>query len=308
MLKKYKITLPDGEEIYVVGTEEPDISAECKTIITVEDEEYEFDGEYDEGDVKVEEIPMDFNEVQYQRRQVLKKFATKEFNIKHTITFKSDTLKALIEQNIDFSYEATTRYNIYGIHFNFQENNVDVVAANGNALSFVTIPNIYSFIGEFTIPLPVVYEMLDYINTNQDIVDITLSFDEGFSQINFGDENYFILIKTGFLDYNKYTTNIPSMCAKIPTKEFGNLLEKCQNQESVLLKFSNNVLHMNEDKINCDFQESVEMRLYLLNLISIMKQINGSEFLLKTNGYRKPVCIQEVDNANKLYIIQAQYI
>ena len=308
MQKKYKITLPDGEVIYSVQEEEPDISAKCNTTIIVDDEEYEYCGEYDESDVEVEEIPMDFDEVQYEARQDLKEFTIGAFtcNRKQTITFKADVLKKVIEQSIDFTYQSQERYNIYGIHFNFQENNVDVVAINGAALSFVTTPNIYSFIGKFTIPLPVVYEMLDYINTNQDITFSfggALSFDGYLKEIHFNERDNFLLIDAEFPDYNKIMSDEASMCAKIPTKEFGNLLEKCQNQESVLLKFSNNVLHINEDKIDCDFQESVDIKLNTKYLKNAMKQINGSEFLLKTNGYRKQVCIQEVDNANKIYII-----
>ena len=105
MQKKYKITLPDGEVIYSVQEEEPDISAECKTTIIVDDEEYEYDGEYDESDVDVEEIPMNFDDTQYSAKKALKNFiATKPFDIKHTITFKASVLKKVIEQNIDFAY------------------------------------------------------------------------------------------------------------------------------------------------------------------------------------------------------------
>lgn len=299
MSKKYKITLPDGEVIYSVQEEEPCISAECKTIIMVDDEEYEFDGEYDEGDVDVEAIPMDFDEVQDTVLKSLKQFVTKPFDIKHTITFKASVLKKVIEQNIDFAYHNARRYNINGVHFNFQENNVEVVATHGHALSSVTIPNIYSFIGKFTIPLPVVYKILEYVDTNQDIV---LGLSENLKEINFCEQN-FNLLEAEFPDYSKFMSDEYSMCAKIPTKEFDDLLEKCSNQDSVLLKFSNNVLHINEHKIDCDFPESVDIKLDTEYLKNVMKQINGSEFLLKTNGYREQVCIQEVDNANKIYII-----
>jgi DNA polymerase III sliding clamp (beta) subunit (PCNA family) len=301
MQKKYKITLPDGEVIYSVQEEEPDISAECKTTIIVDDEEYEYDGEYDESDVDVEEIPMNFDDTQYSAKKALKNFiATKPFDIKHTITFKASVLKKVIEQNIDFAYHNARRYNINGVHFNFQENNVEVVAINGHVLSSVTITNIYGFIGKFTIPLPVVVEILDYVNANEDII---FGLSEDLKQMNFSEQNNFKLIDVEFPDYNKIISDEASMCAKIPTKEFDDLLEKCQNQKSVLLKFSNNFLHINEDKIDCDFPESVDIKLDTEYLKNVMKQINGSEFLLKTNGYREQVCIQEVDNANKIYII-----
>lgn len=300
MLKKYKITLPDGEVIYSVQEEEPDISAECKTIIMVDDEEYEYDGEYDESDVDVEEIDMDSNE---EKRQYLKQFTATPFNIKDTITFKADVLKKVIEQNIDFTSQSPTRYNIFGIHFNFQENNVEVVATHGWALSFATIPNIYGFIGKFTIPLPVMYEMLEYVNTNQDIVDITLSLSEDLKQINFGECNNFKLIEAEYPNYNKFVSDEYSMCAKIPTKEFSDLIKRFSNQEAVLLKFSNNAIHINEDKIDCDFPESVDIKLNTNYLANIIKQINTNEFLLKTNRDKQVVRIQEVDNADNIYII-----
>jgi len=300
MLKKYKITLPQGEVIYVVQTKEPDISAECKTTIMVDDEEYECDGEYDESDVDVEEIDMDSNE---EKREYLDKFIARPFEAKDTITFKTDVLKKAIEQNIDFTCQSQTRYNLFGIHFNFQENDAEVVATNRYALSFATIPNIYGFIGKFTIPLPVAYEILDYVNTNQDITDITLSLSEDLKQINFGECNNFKLIESEFPDYNKYVSCEYSMCAKIPTKKFDDLIKKCSNQEAVLLKFSNNTLTLEKNKIDCDFPESVDIKLNTSYLANAIKQIDGNEFFLKTNGHKKEVSIQEVGNAEKKYII-----
>lgn len=194
MNKKYKITLPDGEERFLIQEDKPYIGAEYKTIITVEDEDFEFNGEYDEGDVMVEEIPMDYDEVQYQVRQDLK-------------------------------------------------------------------------------------------------------------QINFGEQKDFELIKAEYPNYNRHICYEASMCAKIQIKEFSDLLEKYQNQESVLLKFSNNALHINEGKIDCEFQGNVDIKLNTKYLANVIKQINGNEFLLKTNGSKEKVLIQEVNNADKIYIV-----
>lgn len=297
MLKKYKITLPDGEEQYVVQSEKPYVSAECTTIITVDDEEYEYDGEhYDESDVLIEEIPMDFDEIKHQAKY----FASKPFDTKYTIIFKADVLKKVIEYSIDFSYEDQIRYNIYGIHFDFQESNVEVVATNGHVLSFVAIPNIYNFIGKITIPLPVVYKILEYTSTNQDII---FCFSENLKQINFGEENNFKLIDAKFPDYKIYLDKEYSMRAKIPTKEFYDLLNNSKEEEEVLLKFSNNTLYFAENKIDCDFQGSIDIKFNIYYLRNIIKQINGSEFLLHTNSKHEQASIQEVDNASKIYII-----
>jgi DNA polymerase III sliding clamp (beta) subunit (PCNA family) len=307
MLKKYKITLPDGQVIYSVQTEEPDISAEYKTTIMVDDQEYECDGEYDESDVDVEEFDIEFDEVQYQARQALKQalrgFTVTPFNIKHTITFKTDVLKKAIEQNIDFISQSQTRYNIFGIHFNFQENDVDIVATNGHALSFATIPNIYGFIGKFTIPLPVAYEILNYVNTNKDITDITLSLSEDLKQINFGEYNNFKLIEAEFPDYNCVIPEKFDLVAKIPKKEFNHFFEGFVSQEKVWLKLCNNTLLLGEDKIDCDFQGSVDIKLNSVYLANAIKQIDGNEFLLKANDDKKAISIQEVGNADKKYII-----
>jgi DNA polymerase-3 subunit beta len=307
MLKKYKITLPDGQVIYSVQTEEPDIRAECKTTIIVDYEEYECDGEYDESDVDVEEIDMDCDEVQYQARQALKQalreFTVTPFNIKHTITFKTNVLKKVIEQNIDFTSQSETRYSLFGIHFNFQENDVEVVATNGRALSFATIPNIYGFIGKFTIPLPVEYEILNYVNTNKDIADITLSLSEDLKQINFGECNNFELIKAEFPDYNRVIPEKFDLVAKIPKKEFNHFFEGFISQEKVCLKLCNNTLLLGENKIDCDFQGSFDIKLNPVCLANSIKQIDGNEFLLKANGHQKAVSIQEVGNADKKYII-----
>ena len=303
MLKKYKITLPDGKVIYSVQTKEPDISAECKTTIMVDDEEYEYDGEYDESNVDVEEIDMDFDEVQYQAHQDLRWFTVTPFNIKDTITFKTDVLKKVIEQNIDFTFHSQKRYNLFGIHFNFQENNVEVVAANGYVLSFATIPNIYGFIGKFTIPLPVAYEILNYVNTNQDITDITLSLSEDLKQINFGECNNFKLIESEFPDYNRVIPEKFDLVAKIPKKEFNHFFEGFVSKEKVWLKLCNNTLLLGEDKIDCDFQGSIDIKLNTVYLANAIKQIDGNEFLLKANGHKKEVSIQEVGNADKKYII-----
>jgi len=307
MLKKYKITLPQGEVIYVVQTKEPDISAELKTTIMVDDEEYEYDGKYDESDVDVEEIDMDFDEVQYQARQALKQalrgFTVTPFNIKDTITFKTDVLKKVIEQNIDFTSQCQTRYSLFGIHFNFQENDVEVVAANGYALSFATIPNIYGFIGKFTIPQPVVYEILNYVNTNKDITDITLSLSKDLKQINFGECNNFKLIESEFPDYNSVIPEKFDLVAKIPKKEFNHFFEGFVSKKKVWLKLCNNTLLLGENKIDCDFQGSVDIKLNPRYLADVIKQIDGSEFLLKTNDDKKAISIQEVGNADKKYTI-----
>jgi DNA polymerase III sliding clamp (beta) subunit (PCNA family) len=303
MQKKYKITLPDGEEHFLVQTKEPDISAECKTTIMVDDEEYEYDGEYDESNVDVEEIDMDFDEVQYQAHQDLRWFTVTPFNIKDTITFKTDVLKKVIEQNIDFTFHSQKRYNLFGIHFNFQENNVEVVAANGCVLSFATIPNIYGFIGKFTIPLPVAYEILNYVNTNQDITDITLSLSEDLKQINFGECNNFKLIESEFPDYNRVIPKKFDLVAKIPKKEFNHFFEGFVSKEKVWLKLCNNTLLLGEDKIDCDFQGSIDIKLNTVYLANAIKQIDGNEFLLKANDDKKAISIQEVGNADKKYII-----
>jgi hypothetical protein len=303
MLKKYKITLPDGQVIYSVQTEEPDISAELKTTIMVDDEEYEYDGEYDESDVDVEEIDMNFDEVQYQVRQALRGFTVTPFEAKDTITFKTDVLKKVIEQNIDFTSQYKTRYNLFGIHFNFQENDVEVVATNSHALSFATIPNIYGFIGKFTIPLPVVYEILEYVNTKQDITDITLSLSKDLKQINFGECNNFKLIDGEFPDYNRVIAEKFDLVAKIPKKEFNHFFEGFVSKEKVYLKLCNNTLLLEENKINCDFQGSIDIKLNTSYLANAIKQIDGNEFLLKANGDKKEVSIQEVGNADKKYII-----
>ena len=303
MLKKYKITLPDGKVIYSVQTKEPDISAECKTTIMVDDEEYEYDGEYDESNVDVEEIDMDFDEVQYQAHQDLRWFTVTPFNIKDTITFKTDVLKKVIEQNIDFTFHSQKRYNLFGIHFNFQENDVEVVATNAYALSFATIPNIYGFIGKFTIPLPVAYEILNYVNTNQDITDITLSLSEDLKQINFGECNNFKLIESEFPDYNRVIPKKFDLVTKIPKKEFNHFFEGFVSKEKVWLKLCNNTLILGEDKIDCDFQGSIDIKLNTVYLANAIKQIDGNEFLLKANDDKKAISIQEVGNADKKYII-----
>ena len=93
------------------------------------------------------------------------------------------------------------------------------------------------------------------------------------------------------------------MCAKIPTKEFSDLIKRFSNQEAVLLKYLDNTLTLGENKIDCDFQGSVDINLNSVYLANAIKQIDGNEFLLKTNGHKKEVSIQEVGNADKKYII-----
>jgi DNA polymerase-3 subunit beta len=318
MLKKYKITLPDCEEIFVIQTEKPDISAKYKTTIMVDGKEYEYDEEYDESDVDIEELDVNFDDLKYLNIKALKEFITKPFDIKHTVTFQATVLKKAIEQNIDFAHKDSMRYNINGVHFNFEENDVCVVATNGHALSFIKIPNIYGFAGKITIPLPVVYAMLDYANVNQDVV---LGLSEDLKQINFCEKN-FKLIDAEFPDYKRVIPEKFDLVAKIPTKEFLNLLnnygDKADDKAGVLLKFSNNTLLLEKDKIDCEFKVSFDVKLnihYLKNIMmnihylkNIMKQINGSKFLLQTNGSHSPCCVQEVADTNKKYIIMPMII
>jgi DNA polymerase-3 subunit beta len=308
MLKKYKVKLPDGEEIFVIQTKKPDISAEYKTTIMVDGEKYEYDGEYDESDVNIEELDVNFDHVKYLNIKALKEFITKPFDIKHTVTFQETVLKKVIEQNIDFAYKDIQRYNINGVHFNFEENDVCVVATTGHVVSFIKIPNIYSFAGKITIPLPVVYEMLDCVNINEDIV---LGLSENLKEINFCEKN-FKLIDAEFPDYNRVIPEKFDLVAKIPTKEFLNSLnnygDKADDEAGVLLKFSNNTLLLEKDKIDCQFEGSFDVKLNIHYLKNIMKQINGSEFLLQTNGSHSSCCVQEVADTNKKYIIMTMII
>lgn len=303
MLKKYKITLPDGEEIFAIQTKKPDISAEYKTTIMVDDEEYEYDGWYDESDVDIEELDVNFDDVKYLNIKALKEFITKPFDIKHTVTFQATVLKKVIEQNIDFAYKDNSRYCVNGVHFNFEDNDVCVVATNRHALSFIKIPNIYGFAGKITIPLPVVYVMLDCVNINEDIV---LGLSENLKEINFCEKN-FKLIDAKFPNYNRVIPEKFDLVAKIPTKEFLNSLnnygDKADDKVGVLLKFSNNTLLLEKDKMIVNLKGSLDVILNIHYLKNIVKQVNGNEFLLKTNGSHSLCCVQEVADTNKKYTI-----
>lgn len=234
--------------------------------------------------------------------------------------FNKEVLRTAIEKTHFCMYTNETRYNINGLHFNFQSESkkIDVVSTDGHRLAKFEIEDAELKSDEkITIPRSIVAGIKkDIHNAHSEII---FKIKSGKLQIDFGSHTLITkLIDADFPDYERVIPKNYNTTIKIQKLSFLQSLDRVQSiiqknsTPQVVINFQNKELKMscnnNQKKtkeiLDCEFEGE---HLLIVNAMYTKECVQGTlsrefEISVKQGDVNIPIKIQDAEDKRFLYI------
>ena len=242
-------------------------------------------------------------------------------NEDNKVVFCKEDLKSAIEKTHSCMYANETRYNINGLHFNFQSKNkrINVVSTDGHRLAKFEIEDAeLKSDAKITIPRLIVAGIKKDIEHAHN--EIIFKIDGGNLQIDFGSHTLITkLIDVNFPDYERVIPKNHNAIIKIQKPSFAQSLDRVQSiiQKSsdpkVVINFQNNEISMSCDAdykktkevLDCEFQGTHLLMVNAKYIQECLQGISSKEFEIsvKQGDSNLPIQIQDAEDKRFLYIV-----
>lgn len=238
------------------------------------------------------------------------------------IIFNKEDLKNAIEKTHFCVYPDKARYNINGLHFNFQSENkkIDVVSTDGHRLAKFEIEDLQlKSDDKITIPRSIVAGIKKDIHYAQS--EIIFKIKSGkLLQIDFGSHILTTkLIDVDFPDYKQVMPKNHNATIKIQKPSFLPALDRVQSiiakstDPKVIINFQNNELSMScnndykktKEVLDCEFDGNHLLMVNALYMKECLQGISSREFEIsvKQGDSNLPIQIQDAEDKRFLYIV-----
>ena len=242
-------------------------------------------------------------------------------NEDNKIIFHKEDLKSAIEKTHFCIYPNETRYNINGLHFNFQSENkrIDIVSTDGHRLAKFEIEDLQlKSDAKITIPRLIVAGIKKDIEHAHN--EIIFKIKGGKLQIDFGSHTLTTkLIDADFPDYKRVIPRDHNATIKIQKPSFLQALDRVQSiiQKSsdpkVIINFQNNELSMScndnqkktKEVLDCEFEGNHLLMVNVQYLKECLQGISSKEFEIsvKQGDSKFPIQIQDSEDKRFLYVV-----
>ena len=237
------------------------------------------------------------------------------------IIFHKEDLKSAIEKTHFCIYPNETRYNINGLHFNFQSENkrIDIVSTDGHRLAKFEIEDLQlKSDAKITIPRLIVAGIKKDIEHAHN--EIIFKIKGGKLQIDFGSHTLTTkLIDADFPDYKRVIPKNHNATIKIQKPSFLPALDRVQSiivqstDPKVIINFQNNELSMScndnqkktKEVLDCEFNGNHLLMVNVQYLKECLQGISSKEFEIsvKQGDSKFPIQIQDSEDKRFLYVV-----
>lgn len=240
------------------------------------------------------------------------------------IVFHKENLKNAIEKTHFCVYPNETRYNINGLHFNFQSENkkIDVASTDGHRLAKFEIEDLQlKSDDKITIPRSIVAGIKKDIHHAQSEIIFKIKGGK-LLQIDFGSHILTTKLIVADLDFPDYKRVIPKDCnatIKIQKPSFSQALDRVHSVAlkntvpKVVINFQNNELSMscndNQKKarelLECEFEDTHYFSVNANYIKECLQGISSKNFEIsvKQGDSNYPIQIQDSEDKRFLYVV-----
>lgn len=242
-------------------------------------------------------------------------------NAENEISICKEELKSAIDKTHICIWGNETRYNINGLHFNFQSENkkIDVVSTDGHRLAKFEIKDVeIGFDKKITIPRKILLGIKKDIDHAHS--EVIFKINGGKLQIDFGSHTLTTkLLDADFPDYERVIPKDHDKTIKIQRPSFLPALDRVisvlqQNSDlAVKMNFQNNELSMscvNQQKktkevLDCEFEGSYNFLVNGPYIKECVSAISSREFEIniKRNDMCYPITLKDPEDGRFFYVI-----
>lgn len=216
-------------------------------------------------------------------------------------------------------YANETRYNINGLHFNFEAENkkINVVSTDGHRLSKFGIedPEL-SFDAKITIPKKITLEIGKILSSIQGEITIKMFITHNKVKIDFGNATVITkLIDAEFPDYNRVIPTDNRILIQTSKPDISKSLDRVMSiidgdarlliniNETIMTLKTNNGRNEKIEEIDCQTTDPFN---FLVNAAYVKECVNAlpsSKCIITAKGSTTPIIIQDGEDARLLYVL-----
>ena len=238
---------------------------------------------------------------------------------KDSINISSEILKDMVRQTIfAISIKEDARPILTGIKFEIQNNEIKLVAINGNCLAIRKAPIRYEGNMSFVVSGRAIGEAVKIIGEKDEDIKINI----GTRNISFDIDGYVMtsrLIEGNFIEYQRSIPNSYKQEIKINVPKFIETLERISlvilneqtktpirfsmEKERILLTCSSAIGRSNDVYQTNLEGEEFEIGFNSKNLLDALKAVESEEAIIRFNGSAAAAAIYPIDGEEFLYLV-----